>query len=158
MSEIKTTGWGSYDPDKINTFRIASEYHHSLSIWVKYQNASNDVAIGLGYGESVDFKIGVDPVTNRTIISDNRDVINQLSLNGSKSADDIDMNGYGHSTNDNMTYNAGDKNAEPIVIMDFYNYEFLLTWNDEDGIDKGGKAIFTQYASDNVIYMKISNE
>ena len=83
----------------------------------------------------------------------------QISLNGARSADDIDMNGYNHSAVDNMTYNSGDKHGEVIRVMDFYNYEYFSSWYDSDGVDGGGDAKFQQYLlNEDTICMELSRD
>lgn len=154
-------GYQSWDPNSIKRFIIRNVDYDTLNnVKIRLADHSDPDTKTLSRGEEIAFSI-----YNKNSLAYWTDVIvQQVDFNDGKSGDDLTCPGYNENPSDSgaVYYSEGDFYEEDDVgrdskydILSFKSYDFLLNWEDRDGIDKHPKASFSQAIEGDAIVMSI---
>lgn len=143
----------NFDVSTLTEYKISNKNYPDLDVKIRLEGASDDT-LTLSSGGS----ITLDAVHSGGNVTFNYDghKVQQIDFNNGKSSDDLDFNGYNHSTSQTVTYNSGDSSGSIDTAIDLSKGQYLTFWMDGDGIGGEGLTQFEQELSGSILNLTIS--
>lgn len=142
-----------FNPSMINSFILYNQDYNIIPVKIRLKDASDPGAINLGPNQSLTFEVRYSGGKAKFYYTNKE--VQMLDLNNGGSSDDLntpnsDYNGY-----NTLRYSPGSpQGATDVINFDVNTFE--TTFTDNDGIDGGGRAIFTQTIQGSAIQAAIS--
>lgn len=143
----------SFNPSTINSFILYNKDYNIIPVKIRLKNASDPGAINLGPTQSLTFEVRYSSGKAKFYYTNKE--VQQIDLNNGGSSDDLNTPNSDNNSRNTLRYNPG----SPQGVTDVINFDvntFEKTFTDNDGIDKGVRAIFTQSIQGSAIQAAIS--
>lgn len=140
----------SFEQSAISLYILFSNYDLAISVKIRLKDASDPSTIELGPGQQLQFNIQYN--SGRAKFYYTGKEVQMIDLNNGGSADDFNCPNSDNNSNDTLRYVQGDfapSNAVDAISFDTNTY--LESFEDKDGVDGGGWAIFRQTIEGNAI-------
>lgn len=139
-------------------YRIRNVDYGTLdSIKIRLKDSSDSKSIVLNNGQYIEFTFGPGSDALGEIVLEYEHVaVQQVDFNDGKGSDDLTMPGYGDNDKDSVVYIYTASKHQQYNIINYAERTYLSSFTDDDGIDGGPKAYFTQKIVDDVLYLDIS--
>lgn len=152
--ENENSTWVNYDPAVINCYRILNQTYDSLTaVKIRLDGHRDPDTMTIDRGQYVDF------VFHDGSLTYNGYVVQQVDFNDGASADDLSLPNYAGCPPGLIQYNSGDTAGNTYDVLDFNEHQFMDSFKDLDGINKGPAAVFNQYIPDdspNIIVLGVN--
>ena len=131
----------SFDPSSIKSFILYNQDYNVIPVKIRLKDASDPGTISFGPGQSLEFDVRYSGGKAKFYYTDKE--VQMIDLNDGSGSDDLntpnsDYNGY-----NTLRYSPGSPQGSTDVI-NFDNNTYVTRFTDNDGVDGGVKAIFTQ--------------
>lgn len=140
----------SFEQSAISLYILFSNYNLAISVKIRLKDASDPSTIELGPGQQLQFNIQYN--SGRAKFYYTGKEVQMIDLNNGGSADDFNCPNSDNNSNNTLRYVQGD--FAPSNAVDAINFDtntYLESFEDKDGVDGGGWAIFRQTIEGNAI-------
>ncbi|MCP9267866.1 hypothetical protein M5U04_07070 [Xenorhabdus sp. XENO-1] len=147
----------SYDPNTVVYYKILNGDYNTLNnVKIRLEGA-NDKTLKLGPGQSFVLNF-VKASDGSYYFTYSGAKVQQVDFNDGDSADDLTFPDYGDnpSSSTAVTYNSGDTLGNVYDVLQLETHQYLNKFSDQDGVDGGPAAKFTQSVQGDTLVLQIN--